>query len=111
MGIGGLPAKVTDDFVWGMLSIYGDLSDWKVVRDVGETAIGLARFAKPGIAELALATISRLGRFMIRYATPEDDALGNGQYKRTWDTAFQGDTSMGTGNPPPAPPALPALSW
>mmetsp|Transcript_94596 Transcript_94596/g.287407 ORF Transcript_94596/g.287407 Transcript_94596/m.287407 type:complete len:384 (-) Transcript_94596:62-1213(-) len=72
--VGGLPEAATEDFVWGMMAPYGDVTEAKIHRKSGAKPCGFARFAQAEDAEHALAMLSENGRYTVRWA--EDGRAG-----------------------------------
>mmetsp|Transcript_88941 Transcript_88941/g.206995 ORF Transcript_88941/g.206995 Transcript_88941/m.206995 type:complete len:364 (-) Transcript_88941:142-1233(-) len=66
--IGGLPEAATEDFVWGMMAPFGDVTEAKIHRKVGAKPCGFARFAQQSEAEHAIATLGECGRYTVRRA-------------------------------------------
>lgn len=80
--IGGLPEVATEDFVWGMMAPYGDVTEAKIHRKAGAKPCGFVRFAQPNEADHAISMLGDNGRYTIRRA---DDNKG---VKRPPQAAF-----------------------
>lgn len=64
--IGGIPEKVGDDFIRGMMAPYGTVNEAWVHKKPGAMACGFARFVHPQSADIAVNTLGRTSRFNIK---------------------------------------------
>lgn len=75
--IGGLPEAATEEFVWGMMAPFGDVTEAKIHRKSGAKPCGFARFANYEQAEHAIAALGDNGRYAVRHA--DDGRMGGGK--------------------------------
>jgi len=66
--IGGLPEAATEDFVWGMMAPFGEVTEAKIHRKPGAKPCGFARFSHESEAQNAIAMLAENGRFAVRQA-------------------------------------------
>jgi hypothetical protein len=80
--IGGLPEEASEDFIWGLMSPYGEVIEAKIHRRVGSQPCGFVRYATPGEADFAIASFEHMSKFTVQLA---DESRGA---KRNFDSAF-----------------------
>jgi len=66
--IGGLPDAATEDFVWGMMAPFGEVTEAKIHRKPGAKPCGFARFALQSEADHAISMLGENGRYAVRQA-------------------------------------------